>query len=41
MCSWVTLDEPTESEKQEMQANSFISDHLITHMNLKIMVKNT
>ena len=41
ICSWVTLGEPTESEKQVMQAKSYISDHLITHMNLKIMVKNT
>ena len=24
--SWVTLDEPTESEKQVMQAKSYISD---------------
>ena len=26
ICSWVTLGEPTESEKQVMQAKSFISD---------------
>ena len=26
ICSWVTLGEPTESEKQVMQAKSYISD---------------
>ena len=26
VCSWVTLGEPTESEKQVMQAKSYISD---------------
>ena len=26
ICSWVTLGEPTESEKQVMQAKSCISD---------------
>ena len=26
ICSWVTLGEPTESEKQVMEAKSYISD---------------
>ena len=26
ICSWVTLSEPTEREKQVMQAKSYISD---------------
>ena len=41
ICSWVTLGEPTESEKQVMQAKSFISDSFDYSHDFQNYDKNT